>query len=407
MPGCLANYVRLRYSDYHFLFLLFRFDGYFGLTVFRLIASLKSFFLANSDEQIQEDPKQYFSKKYLFLSIALSIATMGFLIYFTYTPGVLKHLKPKRLPGLGIAVIVSFLRLWFVAAKIRYLSEKKLGWLASFRVMLSWDFTSSITPSTIGGAPMATYALTKEGFKLGQSTAIILYSVLLDQLWFALAVPILLVAGLFFEVVPNNIGMVGDVSMLLLYVGLLSYAGLLSYGVLINPDAIKKVVNKIFKLPFLRRWRDKVAGEVDSLVAYSHELRKKPKSFLLKTFFFSTMSWLARIALPTIVVLSLLPADVFLSVLRSLAMNLAFLIMPTPGGSGGVEGLFAIFQGPLMDRKAFIGLAVFAWRVISYYITIGLGMLATTWYINRSVLDTRSGPSDEEIEQDVTSSKSA
>lgn len=321
---------------------------------------------------------------------------MAFVIWLTYTPGVLEHLKPKRLPGLFIAVAVSFLRLWFAAAKIRYLSENQLSWLASFRVMLSWDFTSSITPSTIGGAPMATYALTKEKFSLGQSTAIILYSVLLDQLWFALAVPILVIAGFFFEVVPNNIGMVGHASMILLYAGLLSYAGLMAYGVLKNPNAIKKVVNFLFKLPFLRRWKDNVNKETNNLVEYSHELRKKPNSFLLKAFFLSTMSWLARVALPTIVVLSLLPADVILSVLRSLAMNLAFLIMPTPGGSGGVEGLFAIFQGPLMERKAFIGLAVFVWRIISYYISVGLGMMATTWYINRSMIDNYEDTVEEE-----------
>jgi len=331
---------------------------------------------------------------------------MGFLIYLTYTPGVLEHLKAKRLPGLGIAVVVSFLRLWFSAAKIRYLAEKSLSWMASFRVMLSWDFTSSITPSTIGGAPMATYAMTKEGFNFGQSTAIILYSVLLDQLWFALAVPILLISGIFFEVVPNNTGMVGHASMALLYIGLLSYAGLMAYGVLKNPNAIKKVVNWLFKLPILRRWRDTVAKETDNLVEYSHELRKKPKSFLLKTFFLSTMSWLCRVALPTIVVLSLLPADVILSVLRSLAMNLTFLIMPTPGGSGGVEGLFAIFQGPLIERKAFIGLAVFAWRVITYYITVGLGMMATTWYINRSVVELKEDDSDNEETTKVESENS-
>jgi len=331
---------------------------------------------------------------------------MAFVIYLTYTPGVLKHLKPKRLPGIFIALVVSFLRLWFAAAKIRYLSEKQLGWIASFRVMLSWDFTSSVTPSTIGGAPMATYALTKEGFRLGQSTAIILYSVLLDQLWFALAVPILLIAGMFFEVVPESIGMLGYATMILLYIGLLSYAGLMAYGVLKNPNAIKKVVNFVFRLPFLRRWKHKVSDETDNLVEYSHELRKKPKSFLLKAFFLSTMSWLCRVALPTIVVLSLLPADAILSVLRSLAMNLAFLIMPTPGGSGGVEGLFAIFQGPLIDRKAFIGLAVFAWRIISYYISIGLGMMATTWYINRSVIDNIESDKEESVKTDL-SSKSA
>jgi uncharacterized protein (TIRG00374 family) len=360
--------------------------------------------LADHSSQINDDPNKYFSKKYLFISIALSLTAMGIVIYLTYTPGVLEHLKPKRLPGLFIALFVSFLRLWFVAAKIRYLAEKKMDWVQSFRIVLAWDFTSSITPSTIGGAPMATYAMSREGLSLGQSTAIILYGVLLDQLWFAMAIPLLLIAGIYYEVVPANIGLVGEVSMLLLYAGLLTYAGLLAYGVLRNPAALKKVVNWVFRLPFLRRWKDTVEKEAEHLEEYSHELRKKPKSFLVKTFLLSSMSWICRIALPTIVILSLLPANEILSLLRSLAMNLAFLIMPTPGGSGGVEGLFAIFQGPLIDRMAFIGLAVFLWRIISYYISVGFGMMAATWYINRSMVD-NFGADETEYADQIQSSK--
>ena len=68
-------------------------------------------------------------------------------------------------------------------------------------------------------------------------------------------------------------------------------------------------------------------------------------------------------------------------------MNLAFLVVPTPGGSGGVEGLFVLFQGPLITREGFIGLALFLWRIISYYITIAAGMFATTWYINQKVVE--------------------
>lgn len=312
---------------------------------------------------------------------------MAGVIYYTYTPGVLEHLAPKRLPGLVIALVVSLLRVWFSAAKIRFLSEKKLSWMASVRVVLAWDFTSAVTPSTIGGAPMATYAMTKEGLKLGDAGAIILYGVLLDQIWFVIAIPILLIAGIFYEVVPPEIGLVGDVSMGLLYVGLMSYAGLLAYGMLVNPAVLKKVVKVVFKLPLLRRMSDKIEIEAENLEEYAHLLRNKPFGFLLKAFGISTMSWLARIALPTIVVLSLLPAPEVLSVLRSLAMNLAFLVVPTPGGSGGVEGLFVLFQGPLISREGFIGLAVFLWRIISYYISIGLGMMATTWYINKKVVE--------------------
>jgi hypothetical protein len=254
-------------------------------------------------------------------------------------------------------------------------------------VQLSWDFTSAVTPSTIGGAPMATYAMTKEGLSLGGSTAIMLYSVLLDQIWFAIAIPILLISGIYYEVIPPEAGFVGEASMFLLYIILLSYASLLAYGVLVNPAAIKKVIKTLFKLPILRRMQDKVNAEADNLEGYAHQLRKKPLSFLLKAFFFSTMSWLARIALPTIVILSLLPAQEVLSVLRSLAMNLAFLVVPTPGGSGGVEGLFVLFQGPLITRESFIGLALFCWRIISYYITVAIGMAATTWYINQKVVE--------------------
>lgn len=332
-------------------------------------------------------PQNFISKRYLVLSISLSLLTMAGVIWYTYTPGVLTHLAPKRMPGLVIALVVSFLRVWFTAAKFRVLSEGVISWMGSFRIVLTWDFTSAVTPSTIGGAPMATYAMTKEGLKLGESTAIILYSVLLDQIWFAIAIPILLITGIFYEVVPPEVGLVGEASMLLLYVILLSYASILAYGVLVNPSAIKKVVKAVFKLPILRKYSDKINAEAENLESYAHQLRKKPISFLLKAFFFSTMTWLARIALPTIVILSLLPAPEVLSTLRSLAMNLAFLVVPTPGGSGGVEGLFVLFQGPLISRESFIGLALFLWRIISYYITIAIGMAATTWYINRQVVE--------------------
>ena len=340
----------------------------------------------NKNPQIKQ-PQNLFSKKYLVISITLSVATMALVLYYTYTPGILEHLLPKRLPGLFIAVLVSLLRFWFSAAKIKFLSGNLLGWMAAFRIVLAWDFTSAITPSTIGGAPMATYAMTKEGLKFGEATAIVLYGVLLDQIWFAMAIPILMISSLFLDVVPEEAGFVGEASMVALYIGLLTYAYILAYGVLINPTFIKKVVNKVFKLPFLKKYRNRVSEEAEHLEKYAYELKQKPRSFLFKAFFLSTMSWVARISLPTIVVLSLLPAPEILSLLRSLAMNLAFLVVPTPGGSGGVEGLFVLFQGPLMSRTSFVGLAVFLWRIISYYISIAFGMFATTWYINQSVTE--------------------
>src|SRR5690625_5910198 len=76
---------------------------------------------------------------------------------------------------LVLALGVVFLRLYFFAEKIRFLTNKSISRSASVRVALTWDFASAITPSTIGGAPVATYAMTREGVDLGRSSAVVLY----------------------------------------------------------------------------------------------------------------------------------------------------------------------------------------------------------------------------------------
>ncbi|MEX2574864.1 MAG: lysylphosphatidylglycerol synthase transmembrane domain-containing protein [Balneolaceae bacterium] len=338
-----------------------------------------------SVNKINKANSSLISTKYLLISLGLSALGMALVIYLTYSPGILEHLRLKRMPGLVIAFGITLLRVWFVSAKIRFLAEGKLPWEASFRIALTWDFASAVTPSTIGGAPVATYAMSREGMKLGKSTAIVLYGVLLDQFWYAVAVPVLLIAGIWYEVIPPEIGFVGAATMVLIYTSLLLYGGLLAYGLLVNPDSIKKVLKVVFRLPVLRKYEERVSEEAETLEEYSHQLRKKSGKFIVKAFYLSTAAWLCRVAIPVIVVLSLLPGDEVMLVFRSLSMNLASLVIPTPGGSGGVEGLFALFLGPLIERKAFIGLAVFVWRFITYYISIGLGIMATTWYVNHKV----------------------
>ncbi len=313
---------------------------------------------------------------------------MGLLIYWTYSPGLFDRLYWNRTPGLFIALFVVGLRIWFLSAKIRYLSEQRLSWIASLRVVLCWEFTSSVTPSTIGGGPMATYVMTRENLSLGESSAIVIYGIMLDQLLLVFVIPMLLIIEIFHPVVPENAGWVGYGAMFLIYIILLGYATFLTYGVFRNPYILKRAVNFVFSLPILRKHRYKVAREAEVLEAYSHELRKKPRSFVINAFALSTLAWLAKVWLPAIVVLSFVPADVLLSFLRGIAMTLAGMFMPTPGVSGGLEGLYALFQGPLMPRREFLGIAVFMWRLISFYLVVGAGLMAMSWYLNVKVVET-------------------
>ncbi len=320
---------------------------------------------------------------------------MGVLIYLTYSPGLFDRLYWNRTPGLFIALFVVGLRVWFLSAKIRYLAEHRLSWLASFRVVLCWEFTSSVTPSTIGGGPMATYVMTREKLSLGQSSAIVIYGIMLDQLILVFVIPLLFGLGFFFDVVPPNAGWVGHGAMLLIYLALLGYALFLTYGIFRNPAVLKRMVNYLFCLPLLRKYRFKMAREAENLEDYSHALRAKPKSFLYKAFGLSTLAWLAKVSLPAIVLLSFMPADEPLAFMRSMAMTLAGMFMPTPGGSGGLEGLYALFIGSMMDRREFLGIAVFMWRIISFYTLVGAGLMAMSWYLNVKIVETSNNKGDD------------
>lgn len=304
----------------------------------------------------------------------------------TYTPEGFEHVRLKRVPGLIIACIVLFLKIWFTAAKIRFLEGRTISWAGAFRIVLSWDFASAITPSTIGGAPLGIYAMTREYIPLGKASAITMYTLLLDQIFYVMIIPVLIIAGFYLEVIPEALGAIGKSAMGFVYISLLAYGLVLAYGVLINPKALKKGVALLFRLPGLRKKWSSVENELDGLVQTSDSLRKQPLSFLLNAYFLSSMAWLCRGALPAIVVLSFLPADELMLFLRSFAMSLATLFMPTPGGSGGVEALFVLFLGPLFDREAFIGIAAFIWRLITFYGIIGIGIMVVSWYLNNSVV---------------------
>jgi uncharacterized protein (TIRG00374 family) len=348
-----------------------------------------------------QSPKDLLSSKYLFISVSLSVIATAIVLYMTYTPEGFEYVRLKRMPGLVIACFVLFLKIWFTAAKIRHLAEGKVSRAGAFRIVIAWDFASAITPSTIGGAPLGIYAMTREHLPLGKASAITLYGLLLDQIFYVMIIPVLLVAGIYMEVIPEATGFIGKSAMAVVYLSLLGYGLMLAYGVLKNPLALKKAVQVLFRLPFLKKYRNSVESELDNLVSTSEGLRSKPFMFLLKAYVLASLAWIARACLPAIVVLSFLPADEVLLFFRSFAMSLASLFMPTPGGSGGVEALFVIFLGPLIEREAFIGIATFMWRFITFYSLIGIGIMVMSWYLNNSVVKAFSdnGTGDESSEK--------
>jgi uncharacterized membrane protein YbhN (UPF0104 family) len=280
--------------------------------------------------------------------------------------------------------------------RIRILSDNHLNWRQAFRVIMLWEFTSAVTPSAVGGTSIAVLFVTKEGISVGRSTAIVLTTSFLDELYFVLIFPIILLLvdfGKLFSLSGSaeNINLMSVAGQLVLFAligyGLkLVYLLAVGYGLFVNPRGLKWLLLKIFTIPGLRRWRVGAAKAGDDIVAGSLELKSKPFKFWVKAFLATFLSWTSRYWVVNAIFMAFFVVpDHFLIFARQLVMWIMMLVSPTPGGSGFAEFVFTKYLGELMPvsatAAASIGIALaLIWRLISYYpyLLIG-GIILPGW----------------------------
>ncbi len=185
--------------------------------------------------------------------------------------------------------------------RIRVLSENDLKWIQAFRVIMLWEFTSAITPSTVGGTAVAVVFIHKEGISVGRSTSIVLATSFLDELYFVIMFPlILLIVGgdILFTTSLQGTGITLLNNLIIVtiigYTIILAWVLFVGYGLFIDPDKIRKVLIYIFRLPLLRRWKESAVRAGDDIVSSSHELKRKPFSFWLKAGTATFLSWTSR-----------------------------------------------------------------------------------------------------------------
>ncbi|MBN2862981.1 MAG: flippase-like domain-containing protein [Bacteroidales bacterium] len=280
--------------------------------------------------------------------------------------------------------------------RIRILSEKDLNWFQAFRVIMLWEFTSAISPSTVGGTALAVVFIHKEGISVGRSTSIVLATSLLDELYFVIMFPLLLLlvgGDILFTTslqgtgasLLNNLLIVAIVG----YVIILAWVLLVAYGLFVDPDKIRKLINYIFRLPVLRRWKSAAEKAGNDIVESSRELKRKPFLFWIKAFTATLLSWTSRYwVLNAILVAFFAVSDHFLIFARQLVTWIMMIISPTPGGAGFAEVILgryitdAIPADQLYAGGIAIAMAII-WRIISYYPYLIIGASIVPGWIQR------------------------
>lgn len=323
--------------------------------------------------------------------ILIGLGAAGFMLYSDFEFSALETIKWNWHAGIWalIAVSMMLVRDGAYMYRIKVLTSDALSWKQSFQVIMLWEFASAITPSIVGGSAVAVYIVHKELKNVGKSTAIVMASSLLDELFYVFMVPILYLLlsreALF--------SIQGSTSLQELthgygiymfgfgYLFILAYSVIILYALFYNPRVIKWVFIKVFSLPFFRKWRAAAARAGDDLIIASKEIKGKKKRFWVKSGLATFISWTARFWVVNFLILVPLGvgipfSDHILIYGRQLLMWVIMLVSPTPGGAGFAEVAFTVFLSEFIDERLISAMAVL-WRLISYfpYLFIGIAVL--------------------------------
>lgn len=327
--------------------------------------------------------------------VIIGFGVVGYMLYREFDVSAFDaiHFTNKSYFWLLIAVLCMVVRDVGYMIRIKILTDNELTWRQAFRIIMLWEFTSAVTPSAIGGTSLAILFVHKEGIGVGRSSAVVMATSFLDELYFILMFPLLLL----FLNVQDLFAIGGGFSItnafllfaLIGYSVKFLYIVILAYGLFRNPRGLKWLLLMIFKLPVLRRWKHGANEAGTEIIESSRELKIRPFSFWLKAFVSTFFSWTARYWVVNAMFLAFfIVPDHILLFARQLVMWIMMLVSPTPGGSGFSEFVFKNYLSDFLPEIAGIAIIMaLLWRLLTYYPYLFIGAAMLPKWIKNKFLD--------------------
>lgn len=337
--------------------------------------------------------KKILSYRRILIVLLICIALSVFLFYREFSKSKvdwsLINFNTNSILFLILALLMMVFRDLAYIIRIRLLTDKFLSWKQSLNVILIWEFASAITPGVVGGAAVAMFILQREKIPLGKSTALVIITAILDNLFYILLLPLLFLFISISDLLPSNILQGNENAIAIFWFGYALLATinlLLFFGVFLYPNLIGKLAVFVYKLPLLKKRKSRAEKFALDILIASDELKSKPFLFWLKLFLITIWSWLSRFLVINFVLLAFIELnliDNFIVLGRQLVMWMIMLITPTPGGSGMAEYLFSNLLIDFIHNGAVALSLAFLWRLISYYPYLIIGSIVLPRWLGK------------------------
>ncbi len=340
--------------------------------------------------------RQLLSPRRIFIPIGLGVLVAGYLLYREFDLNAFASLDWGWISAFWIfmSLIAVATRDLGYMYRLRVLTEKDISWRNSFDVIMLWEFASAISPSVVGGSGVAIFIVNKEGIKLGRSTAVVMVTAFLDELFYILMVPIVLIivgtTTLFPKEAAEYVG--GTLGAeIIFYVGygfILMLTTIILLGIFFFPNGLKRILVMFTFIPFLRKWRRQATETGNEIITTSKELKGKNWKFWARAFGATFFSWTARFWVVNCLIMAIasIPFSEHLLVYaRQLVMWVIMLISPTPGGAGIAEIAFKGFLAQFIPFGV-AGTLALLWRIFTYYPYLFIGAIILPRWIRKVYL---------------------
>lgn len=266
----------------------------------------------------------------------------------------------------------------FYIIRIRILTKNHLKWPNAFRLIMIWEFASALMPGVVGGVAVAMFILNREKISLGRSTAIVIITAFLDNLFYIVMIPLMLIFAGSSDLFPSDSNQETAVKWIFWmgYLIIFLICAFLFLSIFIFPNLAARFFSVLFRLPLLSRRRDKAMKTAADIGTASKELSSESFGFWMKAFLATVASWTCRY----LVINAILAAFLHLGFLqhavilaKQFVLWLFMHISPTPGGSGVAEYAFGELLQDVSTSAILLTAMAVIWRLISYFPYLFIG----------------------------------
>lgn len=280
---------------------------------------------------------------------------------------------------IGLGFLFMWGRDFGLTWRFRALTDRQLSWGKAYKVDFLCEFTSCVTPSAVGGSSLGMVFLNSQGIELGRATTLMVTTLFLDELFFVIFCPIVILLTPAKEIFASDGGAFSHgikFTFWIVYAILAIWTFILFTGIIWKPEWMRKLLLSLSKWKWLKKWSANLVELGENMTATSIELRKKPFRFWLEVFGGTALSWTSRYLVVNALFLGFLPSDdhwQWVILARQFVIWVVLMVSPTPGGSGISEWLFSNYYGDLVPNIGMALIMAVFWRIISYYVYLGIG----------------------------------